>query len=79
MSIEHNGNISIKGLVGAGITALMLGFGGYLAGGVNKADTVKAEVDVFKEQINGKLALIQAEQYRQAQDIAAIKAAVEKR
>ena len=77
---EHNGNgISIKALLGAGVTALCLGFGGYLVGGVNKADTVKAEVDVFKEQINGKLALIQAEQYRQAQDIAAIKAAVERR
>ncbi len=77
---EHNGNgISIKALLGAGVTALCLGFGGYLVGGVNKADSVKAEVDVFKAEISGRLNLIQAEQARQAGDIASIKAAVEKR
>jgi hypothetical protein len=79
-SDASNGNgISIKALITAAVTALLLGFGGYLAGGVNRADAVKAEVDVFKAEISGRLNLIQAEQYRQAQDIAAIRAMVEKR
>lgn len=71
--------ISIKGLIGAAVTALVLGFGSYLAGGANRADTVKAEMDVFRVDIHGQLALIRADQARMAQDVASIKAAVEKR
>ena len=78
MSNGENG-ISVKALIGAALTALVLSFGGYLAGGVNKADTVKAEVDVFKAEIRGELALIRAEQNRMASDVSAIKAAVERR
>jgi hypothetical protein len=71
-----NGSLSVKQIIGAAITALVLGFGSYLVGGASKADDVKSQLEVFKVEVSGQLALIRADQARVQQDLASIKEAV---
>jgi hypothetical protein len=67
---ENNGNSrALLGIFGAALTALVLGFGAYVASGAQKASQVESEMRVYKATIDGRLDVLLSEQQRMRLDI----------